>query len=74
MDCRRSIKGAPAKIQRKQGAKVAQSVTTAPATYAALGIDPEVEEIVGFVWAGIAAKVPPKPERPPLDELVRRMP
>ena len=25
------------------------------------GVDPEREEIVGFVWAGIAAKVPPKP-------------
>lgn len=48
--------------------------TRHPEAYAIFGIDPEVEEIVGFVWAGIAAKVPPKPERPPLDELVRRMP
>ncbi len=48
--------------------------TRHPETYAMFGIDHEREEIVGFVWAGIAAKVPPKPERPPLGELVRALP
>ena len=31
-------------------------------------------ELVGFIWAGIAAKVPPKPERPALQQLVRTLP
>ena len=43
-------------------------------TYEMFGVDPEREEIIGFVWAGIAAKVPPTPERPPLGEFVRSLP
>ena len=32
------------------------------------------EEIVAFVWAGIAEKEPPKPRRPALEDVVRRLP
>lgn len=43
-------------------------------TYQLLGIDPQAEEIIGFLWVGIADKVPHMPERPPLDSFVRRLP
>lgn len=46
-------------------------VTTAPATYARLGIDPAGERIVGFVWAGFPADIPPKPRRHPVAERLR---
>ncbi|MEO0478614.1 MAG: nitroreductase family protein [Planctomycetota bacterium] len=49
-------------------------LTTKPETYQDLQIDPEEQEIIGFLWCGIAAKVPPKPERPSLDSLVRELP
>ena len=49
------------------------STTTDPATYETLGIDPAVEEIVGFVFLGEAALVP-EISRPSFDSLVRRLP
>lgn len=42
-------------------------------TYAALGIDPEAEEIVGLVWVGVPDKVPTI-NRPPLEQVVRLLP
>ncbi len=48
-------------------------VTTHPDTYAALGIDPEAEEVVGFVWAGVPAQ-DCEVKRPPLDSVVRTVP
>lgn len=48
-------------------------LTTHPDTYAAVGIDPEVEEIVAFVWVGVADDVP-EIKRPPLDAHVRALP
>jgi len=42
-------------------------------TYRALGIDPAAEEIVAFLWAGVAATVPAKCERPALEQLLRRV-
>jgi nitroreductase len=48
--------------------------TRHPDGYALFGIDPVLEEIVGFVWVGIAAKIPAKPERPPLAQLCRSLP
>ncbi|WP_230467298.1 nitroreductase family protein [Lujinxingia vulgaris] len=45
-------------------------VTNAPETYEVLGIGPDVEEIVGFVWVGFADVVP-DPPRTPLSEVVR---
>jgi nitroreductase len=48
-------------------------LTTHPRTYALCGIDPEREEIVGFVWAGIPDKIPAVAARPSLDELVRHV-
>ena len=49
-------------------------VTRHPETYELLRIDAEREEIIGFVWAGIAANEPATPERPPLDDVVRSLP
>jgi nitroreductase len=50
-------------------------VTRAEATYAALNIDAHVEEIVGFIWVGMAAKQKPKvPRRLSADDVVRRLP
>jgi len=46
-------------------------VTRDPSTYEAAGISPDVEEIIGFVWAGYAAAEVPAIERPPLSEFVR---
>lgn len=48
-------------------------VTSDPRTYELLGIEPESEEIIGFVWAGYPETVPDPPRRP-LDEVVRRVP
>jgi len=48
-------------------------VTNADATYQALGIDPSVEEIVGFVWIGFA-EIVPDPPRSPLSEVTRATP
>jgi nitroreductase len=48
-------------------------VTRDPRSYAALGIDPEVEEIIAFVWIGYPDKVP-DPPRKPVEEVVRRVP
>ncbi|MGA0869293.1 MAG: nitroreductase family protein [Planctomycetota bacterium] len=42
--------------------------------YRILGIDRNVEEIIGFLWAGLPAKVPPCPERPALETFVRTLP
>jgi nitroreductase len=47
-------------------------VTKHPDTYALLGIDPQAERIVGFLWAGYAATVP-SPEKPALGPLVTRL-
>lgn len=49
-------------------------ITRDAATYAAVGVDVERIEIIGFVWIGRAAKVPARPPRPTLAELVRRLP
>jgi nitroreductase len=49
------------------------AVTTDPRTYEAARIDPEVEEIVGFVWIGYPAEVP-NPGRRPLHEVFRQLP
>lgn len=48
-------------------------VTTHAETYAALGLDPEVEEIVAFVWIGVPHKVPTI-SRPPLEAVRRSVP
>jgi nitroreductase len=48
-------------------------VTTDPQTYRALGIDPQTEEIVGFVWIG-RAECLPEVSRPELADVVRRLP
>ena len=45
-------------------------ITCHPETYALLGIDPAVEEIVGFVWIGVPAQACEVP-RPPLEDFVR---
>ena len=50
-------------------------VTRDPRTYRALGIDPGECEIVGFVWAGIARREPPRVQRKrSLEELLRVLP
>lgn len=50
-------------------------VTQAPQTYQLLGIDPERQEIVGFVWVGIPSAPPTKARRRRgLDEIVRSVP
>jgi nitroreductase len=52
------------------------SVTADERTYRALGIDPAAEEIVGFLWAGHAARADlPKPRRRrSLQEVLRSVP
>ncbi len=51
------------------------AVTTAADTYAALEIDATQQEIVGFVWAGIAAKDAPKARRRrELSDVLRQLP
>jgi nitroreductase len=47
-------------------------VTRAPETYALLGVDPDAERIVGFLWAGIADQVP-SPPKPAAADLVTRL-
>lgn len=42
-------------------------------TYAIAGVDPELEEIVGFVWAGFPELVPDSP-RLPLEDVFRQRP
>ncbi|MCA8942952.1 MAG: nitroreductase [Planctomycetes bacterium] len=49
-------------------------VTCHAETYELLGIEATEQEIIGFVWAGIAADEPKTPERPPLDGFVRQLP
>jgi nitroreductase len=48
-------------------------VTTHADTYAVLGIEPDLEEIAGFVWVGVPAKVPTI-KRPDLAEVTRELP
>lgn len=69
-------------IQNMQLAATAEGVgakwssgglTTHPETYAAVGIDPTVEEIIAFVWLGVPAKVP-HIKRPPLEAVLREVP
>ena len=48
--------------------------TQQPQTYDLLGIDPAGEEIVGFLYFGYPALVPPPPMRKPLAEVLRRLP
>lgn len=43
-------------------------------TYVLLGIDPAAEEIVGFLYFGYPALVPPPSPRKPLAEVTRRLP
>jgi nitroreductase len=50
------------------------AVTRHEEAYRVAGIDPELEEIVGFVWIGHPAVVPAAPGRPPLEQVVRRVP
>ena len=49
-------------------------VTTHPETYEHLGIDPDLDEIIAFVWAGIPADDRKRPARPALSDVVRRLP
>jgi len=47
-------------------------LTRAEATYNALCLDRELEEIVGFVWVGVPEKQDiPTPERTPLEDHIR---
>ena len=48
-------------------------VTRHAASYSVLGIDPGLEEVIGWVWVGWAASTNP-PVRPPLTEVVRVLP
>jgi nitroreductase len=51
------------------------AVTRDPRTYDHLGVDPSVNEIVGFVWVGKAGKdVPKVKRRRALDDIVRELP
>lgn len=49
-------------------------VTRSPETYALLGLDREVERIVGFLWVGYPAKAPSPPPRPAWEAHVARLP
>ena len=50
-------------------------VTQHPDTYALLGVNPEQEKIVGFVWVGMPAGVASKAKRRlALNDVVRRVP
>ena len=40
-------------------------------TYEIMNINPDVEEIVGFVWAGVPESIPEPPTRLELNECVR---
>ena len=46
-------------------------VTRHEKSYEILGIDQSVEEIVGFIWAGVPETVPAAPKRPDLSACVR---
>ncbi|MBL8619516.1 MAG: nitroreductase family protein [Deltaproteobacteria bacterium] len=48
-------------------------LTRAPAALALLGVDPEVERCVGYVFVGLPARVGEVP-RPPLEGFVRALP
>ena len=50
------------------------ALTTAPATFALLDLDPTATDIVGFLYAGVPEIVPDQPERPPLETFVRQLP
>jgi nitroreductase len=51
------------------------AVTTAGATYQALGVPEADQEIVGFLWLGRPAKAPQRPTRKlTLEQAVRRLP
>ena len=52
------------------------AVTTDERTYAALGVDPAQQEIVGFLWAGHALRpdVPKPRRRQPASEILRSVP
>lgn len=51
------------------------AVVRDPRSYHQLGIDPEREEIVGFVWAGLPAKPPVKvPRKLSLQAVTRHLP
>lgn len=39
-------------------------------TYEILDLDPSQFKLCGFIWVGVADKVPTKPERPPLSKLI----
>ena len=46
-------------------------ITRHAEAYALLGIDPAVEQIVGFLWVGQPSRPHPAPVRPPLSAHVR---
>ncbi|MCB0404973.1 MAG: nitroreductase [Bdellovibrionales bacterium] len=50
------------------------TLTTHARTYELLGIAPEAEKIIGFVWAGIPAELPDAPARPLLEQVSRWLP
>lgn len=50
------------------------AITRDPATYAALGIQPEEMRLLGFIWVGYAERPVPVPPRPPVEEVIRRLP
>jgi nitroreductase len=47
--------------------------TQAAETYQVLGIDPQAEEIAGFLFFGYPAAVPPAPARRPLAEVMQQL-
>jgi len=47
------------------------SISRHPEQYRIAGIDPAVEGIIGFIWAGYG-EVPPPIKRPPLEAVVRQ--
>ncbi len=48
------------------------SLTTHPETYRLCGVDPEREDIVGFVWVGVPeVSAPDAPQRTPLEDHIR---
>ena len=49
------------------------AVTRAPEFYQVLGADPALEEVVGLFWYGFPAEIPAA-ERPPLEEVLTRVP
>ncbi|MED5372162.1 MAG: nitroreductase family protein [Myxococcota bacterium] len=49
-------------------------ITRHEKAYEYLDVDPAKEEIIAFVWIGVPAKVPERPERSPLREHIRRTP